>query len=303
MDEIGSILHEARISKQLSLDAAQDQLKIQSKYLSAMEEGRFDILPTAVHARGYLKNYAKFLDLDPAPLLELYQAELANAQRRTRRGKQNETSLVPETDNGFFDPVNMQLNPIRNGATGESALRLIIIFALLAAIILVASRFFVGQDTTSRNLGPMDTVTQFYRSVILGETPETAAEIAAQEEAIEESAEAPINNPLIIETGRSEVVEAVPTAVPSFVCPLNAELMTVRIDATERVWMQLYIDGELQIQDNIREGESIEYVAEDSFRINTGNAYAVYVTVNSQPLGRLGEPQQVQDVTCNTVAN
>ncbi len=305
MDEIGSILYDARIAKHLSLDVAQDKLKIQKKFLTAMEEGRFDLLPTAVHARGYLKNYAKFLELDPQPLLERYQTQLAMVgKRKKRRNDSAENSnLPPNADNNFFDPVNMQLNPMRSGNSGESILRIIIIIALLAAIVLVASRFFVGSGP-DRSLGPVETITEFYRTIILGETPETAAEIAAQEEAIEESAEAPISNPLIVETSRNAVEgEAAPTAVPSFACPLNAEVMTVRIDATERVWMQLFIDGDLQVQDNVKEGESLEYVAEDNFRINTGNAYAVYVTVNNSPLGRLGEPQQVQDVTCSTVAN
>lgn len=296
MDEIGSILYEARIRKHLSLDAVQDSLKIQKKFLTAMEEGRFEVLPTAVHARGYLKNYAKYLELDPQPLLESYQVQAQAAQNGSRRASKDDAVTGPDGDNAFFDPVNMRMNPMRTSNNRESFLRLIIIFALLAAIVLVASRFFVGQ-------GPDNWLSELYNTVILGETPETAAEIAIQEEAIEESAEAPISNPLIVETDRSAIDEVVPTAVPTFVCPLNAEVMTVRIDATERVWMQLFIDGDLQVQDNVREGESLEYVARESFRINTGDAYAIYVEVNGEVLGRLGQPEEVRDITCNTVAN
>ncbi|HFC12055.1 MAG TPA: helix-turn-helix domain-containing protein [Anaerolineae bacterium] len=303
MDEIGNILYAARIAKQVTLDQAHQRLKIQKTYLSAMEKGHFELLPTAVHARGYLKNYAKFLELDPQPLLDNYKEQLASIKHKPRRATTNGTGTVhPNGDTSFFDPVNMQLNPMRGGTNAESVLRLIIIFALLAAIILVASRFFVAQNP-DRSFGPVETVTHFYRSVILGETPETAAEIAPQEAAIEESAEPDLNNPLLIETSRNVVDDAdIPTAVPNFNCPLNEEVMTIKIDATERVWMQLYIDGDLQVQDNVKAGESLEYIAEKNFRINTGNAYAIYVTVNNEPLGRLGNPQQVQDITCETVA-
>lgn len=300
MDEIGNILYEARIAKHLTLDQAHQQLKIQTSYLAAMEEGHFDMLPTAVHARGYLKNYAKFLELDPQPLLDNYKEQLANVKPKPRRTVASRASA--NEDSSFFDPVNMQLNPMRGGTNAESVLRLIIIFALLAAIVLVASRFFVAQNP-DRSFGPVETVTHFYRSVVLGEVPETAAELASQEVEIEESAEPTLNNPLLIETSRNLTdEEAASTSIPVFICPLNTEVMTIRVDATERVWMQLYIDGDLQVQDNVKEGESLEYIAEKNFRINTGNAYAIYVTVNNEPLGRLGNPQEVQDITCETVA-
>ena len=303
MDEIGNILYEARIAQGMTLDAAQDKLKIQTKFLTAMEEGRFDMLPTPVHARGYLRNYAKYLDLDPQPLVENYQMQVAaSGGRRRRRAPEAQAAaagtLPTSADNVFFDPVNMQMNPMRSSGNGESILRIIIILALIAAIVLVASRFFVGGNPDS-SVGEI--VQQFWSNVILGETPATAADINVDE--VIESAEIAPENPLIVETARGEadIVDAA-TAVPLFNCPLNAEVMTLRIDATERVWMQLYIDGELQIQDNVKGGQSVEFIADDSFRVNTGNAYAIYVTVNGTPLGRLGQPQEVVDVTCNTVA-
>ena len=72
MDELGHILREARETKGLTLAEAQEETRINSKYLAALENGEYDKLPTPVHVRGFLRNYARFLGLDSQPLLERY---------------------------------------------------------------------------------------------------------------------------------------------------------------------------------------------------------------------------------------
>ncbi|NHZ71509.1 MAG: helix-turn-helix domain-containing protein, partial [Aquificales bacterium] len=73
MDELGHILREARETKGLTLEEAQEKTRINSKYLDALENSEYDKLPTPVHVRGFLRNYARFLGLDPQPLLERYE--------------------------------------------------------------------------------------------------------------------------------------------------------------------------------------------------------------------------------------
>jgi cytoskeletal protein RodZ len=76
MDELGDILREAREMKGLTLGDVQDEIRINSRYLQALEEGEYTALPTAVHGRGFLRNYARFLDLDPRPLLERFETSM-----------------------------------------------------------------------------------------------------------------------------------------------------------------------------------------------------------------------------------
>ncbi len=72
--EIGKALREAREARHLSLEEAEDKLKIRSRYLKALEEENFDILPERVYARGFLKTYTQFLGLDTENILQEFAA-------------------------------------------------------------------------------------------------------------------------------------------------------------------------------------------------------------------------------------
>jgi cytoskeletal protein RodZ len=73
MEEIGEILRQAREAKGLSLAQVEEATKIRSTYLQALEEGEYHLLPAAVYVRGFLKNYAQYLGMDPQEVLSLYQ--------------------------------------------------------------------------------------------------------------------------------------------------------------------------------------------------------------------------------------
>ena len=64
MFEIGSSLREARIRQGYDLAEAEAATKIRSKYLDALEEERFDVLPAPTYVKGFLRSYADFLGLD-----------------------------------------------------------------------------------------------------------------------------------------------------------------------------------------------------------------------------------------------
>ncbi|MCA9994966.1 MAG: helix-turn-helix domain-containing protein, partial [Anaerolineales bacterium] len=72
MDELGQILREARENKGLTLEEVQAETRIHARFLTALEKGDYAVLPTPVHVRGFLRNYARFLGLDPQPLLARY---------------------------------------------------------------------------------------------------------------------------------------------------------------------------------------------------------------------------------------
>ncbi len=69
--EIGRILSEAREARGLSLDYVSDVLYIRKSVVRAIETGAWDQLPHAVYVRGYVTEYAKYLDVhaEIAPLL------------------------------------------------------------------------------------------------------------------------------------------------------------------------------------------------------------------------------------------
>lgn len=57
----------------MSLEQAEEQTKIRRKYLEALEEEAFDVLPGRVYVRGFLRNYARFLGLDAEALVARFE--------------------------------------------------------------------------------------------------------------------------------------------------------------------------------------------------------------------------------------
>ncbi len=68
--EIGAHLRACREEFLLSVQDVSERLHIRPRYLTAIEEARFDVMPAPVYARGYLATYAEFLGLDAARVVQ-----------------------------------------------------------------------------------------------------------------------------------------------------------------------------------------------------------------------------------------
>jgi cytoskeleton protein RodZ len=64
VDRLGLVLRAARETKGLTLVECEQQLRIKEEYLLALENGHYPQLPTATHAKGFLRTYAVFLGLE-----------------------------------------------------------------------------------------------------------------------------------------------------------------------------------------------------------------------------------------------
>ena len=71
--------------KTLALDDVSGITHVRQRYLQALDEGRYDDLPEDVYARNFLKLYAQAIDLEAAPLLELYRKERGLAPKNPVR--------------------------------------------------------------------------------------------------------------------------------------------------------------------------------------------------------------------------
>lgn len=74
--ELGTRLKEARMAKGYSLEDLQEITKIQKRYLSAIEEGNFSVMPGAFYVRAFIKQYAEAVGLDANEILETYKSEI-----------------------------------------------------------------------------------------------------------------------------------------------------------------------------------------------------------------------------------
>lgn len=80
MIDIGNTLRSARLRRDLDLHDCERETRIRARYLGALEDERFDILPEPAYARGFLRSYATFLGLDGRVLLEEFDDRFGAAR-------------------------------------------------------------------------------------------------------------------------------------------------------------------------------------------------------------------------------
>ncbi len=71
--EIGSVLTQARMRQEIDLETVEARTKIRIKYLRALEDEEWDVLPAPAYARGFIRAYADLLGLDGDVLVDEYR--------------------------------------------------------------------------------------------------------------------------------------------------------------------------------------------------------------------------------------
>jgi cytoskeletal protein RodZ len=75
--ELGNSLREARVRQGLDFPQAELATKIRAKYLRALEEEQFDVLPAETYVKGFLHAYADFLGLEGQLYVDEYESRFA----------------------------------------------------------------------------------------------------------------------------------------------------------------------------------------------------------------------------------
>jgi len=99
MFEIGNTLREARLRRGYDIPRCEQETKIRAKYLRAMEEEQFDLMPSPTYVRGFLRTYADFLDLDGQLVLDEYESRFGGFdhghEHDPRRGRGARSAVPP----------------------------------------------------------------------------------------------------------------------------------------------------------------------------------------------------------------
>jgi cytoskeleton protein RodZ len=93
--EIGSSLREARIRQELDFPALEQATKIRAKYLRALEDERFELLPAHTYVKGFLRSYADYLGLDGELYVDEYNSRYVTGEEETHVGARRAPARVP----------------------------------------------------------------------------------------------------------------------------------------------------------------------------------------------------------------
>jgi cytoskeletal protein RodZ len=123
-EALGEKLAKKRAALGYDIKEVERSIRIRAKHIEYIESGEWDKLPPDVYARGFLKNYATFLKLDPNKVLKVYMKE-----RGIRESVKKISDPTPKTK-----PVSKTIPP----KIIITPKRLAISSAILGALIIVS---------------------------------------------------------------------------------------------------------------------------------------------------------------------
>lgn len=143
MGVFGDTLRQARAHKGVTLREAEVATRINRHWLLALEEEHFDQLPALIYQRGIVRNYATYLSLDQAKLLELF------ADARGDR---------PVDDSAILSQP-MTISPAGNFVPNFAVIAFILV-AMGAMFAWGYSAYFAGSQNAGGGPGVVPTATQ-----------------------------------------------------------------------------------------------------------------------------------------------
>ncbi len=316
--ELGNHLREARENRGLTLEQVEDATRIRRAFLEALEAEQFDKLPPDVCARGFLRNYARFLGLDPDPLLKAY------------RSPQSRTTLrLP----AVLD------EPLRNSAVRNiwTALfwGLVVVVILGLGLWYGYNEFYLGTAWGPRPTPsvipvetlPLETATV---AVVAAENQPTATSMPVatvdSSQATATTQPSATGSPMASQTStrggtatatRSAGLSSSPTRTPTASTPAaRTPTVTAGIAATpssgptratppledgipvvlhvsDKTYVNVLVDGTKVMEAILEQGDDQAWAFKRTFSIRVGNAGGAQITLNGVDLPPLGKAGQV----------
>ena len=97
MQTPGEILRAEREKKGLSIKDVEQATSIRSLYLTAIEQANYFVIPGEVYVKGFMRNYASFLGLNPQEILDMYRQTQNTPSPGVEQPVSNPSSHQPST--------------------------------------------------------------------------------------------------------------------------------------------------------------------------------------------------------------
>lgn len=301
MTELSNKLREARLSLGLSLDDLQTTTKIQKRYLQALEEGNYSIIPGPFYVRAFIKQYAEAVQLDPEELFAEYKSD------------------IPSTHGEDFPEKLSRVQTRKDVAPGNSKLFAILPRLLIGVFIIgaVALAYFLvvnikENGESAEEPATTDSEQIKYEDKLSEKEAEEGNESEASkndenqtsgangvtEEETTEEETAPTQEVTVAESKGKETVYEVK----------NAEKFEVKLVSTGETWVNM-LNGKGHsfwqgiLKTGAEDNKVVDYSKEQEAVLVIGNSQATEIYVNDQKLEYATPPvnQVRQDITIRYV--
>ena len=267
-EEVGLQLRQQRLKRRLSLEEAARRIRLTVPILERIEKGELDQL-APIYRRGYVRNYATFLGLDPDPLLAYI-----------------EQASPSELHQVLAQPKR----PIRLEKYLKFATYLIVTTLIIPPIVWLyiqgGSRFIepepvVATDLPAGEPGIVDqrNASRIARALALDEGQQSEAPSASASavaaSTLPLSAIRPLRDPADEQAAEAEA------ELPPLADGLSVMLVEIQADS----WLEVYAgDGQRLEYDLLRAGDRRRFEAEPPFRLLLGRANAVTLELDGHPV-------------------
>lgn len=282
--EIGDTLRERREALTLSIADIERFTRLKAYYIQALEEARFEDLPSFVQGRGMLSNYAEFLDLDDeglllkyADALQLRRLELAES-RPSAAGKKPSTPIA----GGRSNPIpNWRRFLTLDMVLGGGLFVVLIGFVLWGAVRVINLQRQEAEPT----LASISDILMTPNAEIVSPTPDMTSSPTPRQAVA--NTLPPASGGIESTTAPTDIVIPSPGSAP----------ISVYIVATQRAWMRVTVDTTIAFEGRTVPGVAYPFTGRDSITLLTGNAAALQVVYNQNNLGTLGTTGEVVNIT------
>jgi cytoskeleton protein RodZ len=258
MTHAGAIWKNRREAMGRTLDEAATALRVSRRFLRGIEEGNFNGFPDRVFSMGFIRAYAKYLSLDPGPVLVEYEKTVELHAEGEAVAQLRPEWLERERERGSRKATYT----IAAGAV-----------LLLGVILAWISMRTAEHPPVSRPLMEPPAATAPSRTA----APEDNASAAGK--------------------GNDNLVASAPTmATVGGGGPLTGPFQLF-LEASEHTWVMYSFDDGEPIDVTLYAGDKISIQAKRHISLKIGNAGGVVGTLNGQRLPPFGERGQVRNLS------
>jgi len=261
MPSLGETLREARQAKGASLEDVEAFTHIRVHFVEALEQEHFDAFPSPVYVRGFLRNYALYLGLDPREVLSQYSPE--------------EGHVLPGPQM-LAEPLvaSPWLRPARLG------------IGIFFIVLLVAFGLWLSRQENRARL-QLPSGLGFLANLSVSTSP-TSSPTASAVPLLGESI------PDVTRTPLTRTPTATPVLLPSLTpTPTPGVSINVAVVVSDTSWVEVVVDGNDVFAKTMNPGETGRWEAGKQLSLKIGNGGGVVVTVNGQRIGLLGRSGEV----------